>query len=122
MRDRRQAAPAAVLYTRAGCPLCFTLRRAAARAARRHRVPLRIVDIGEDGDLARRYANDVPLLSLPDGTTFRGRADPDDLALAFAGAARAAGARGGVAAGSGTGVPWLARLLAAVGIRRQVER
>ena len=109
MTDRGRAAPAAVLYTRAGCPPCFTLRRSAARAARRHRVPLRVVDIGVGADLVRRYGNEVPLLSLPDGTTFRGHADPDDLARAFARAAR-------------TGVPWLERLLAAVGIRRQVQR
>ena len=73
----------AVLYTRRDCPLCFALRRAAARAARRHRVALAIVDVDGDPDLRARYGDAVPVLVLPDGPRFTGRASAAALETAF---------------------------------------
>jgi hypothetical protein len=82
-------APGAVLYSRRGCAPCFVMRRAAARAARRHRVPLRVVDIEGDAGLEARYGKSVPVLVLPEGVAFAGRA----AAAAIDGAFRAAAAR-----------------------------
>ena len=64
----------AVLYTRAGCPLCFALGRLAARSSRRHRVGLVEVDVDADPALAARYGDKVPVLVLPGGRSIGGRA------------------------------------------------
>ncbi|MGH9798306.1 MAG: glutaredoxin family protein, partial [Candidatus Polarisedimenticolia bacterium] len=74
MRDAAHPGSVAVLYTRALCPLCFVMHRAAARAARRHGAALRIIDIGGDAGLEARYGDTVPVLVLPD-VTFSSRAD-----------------------------------------------
>ena len=93
----------AVLYSRSDCPLCFSLRRAAARAARRHGIPLSIVDIETDAALAIEYADRVPVLVLPGGGTLQGRVPPADVDAAF----RAAALQGGRAGRPG----WLRRIL-----------
>ena len=79
---------AAILYSRSSCPLCFALKRAAARAARRHGVPLTVVDIEKDAALASRYGSEVPVLHLPGGGVLQGRASPDEIESAFRSAAR----------------------------------
>ena len=63
----------AVLYTRAGCPLCFALGRLAARSSRRHRVGLVEVDVDADPALLARYGDKVPVLVLPGGRSIGGR-------------------------------------------------
>jgi VanZ family protein len=73
----------AVLFTRPGCPLCYALHRAAARAARRAAVPLRVVDITHDATLASRYKNEVPVLLLPGGRRLQGRVEPGEVEAAF---------------------------------------
>lgn len=83
--------PGAVLYTRAGCPLCFVMHRAARRCARRHGVALRVVDIDADARLLARYGDDVPVLELPNGRSFQGRATAEALELAFNEAGRGTG-------------------------------
>jgi hypothetical protein len=82
MRGGFHPGPEAILYTRASCPLCFVMRRAAARAARRHGLGLRIVDIGGDAGLEARYGDAVPVLVLP-AMTFSGRADARAIEAAF---------------------------------------
>ncbi|MCZ6697239.1 MAG: glutaredoxin family protein [Acidobacteria bacterium] len=73
----------AVLYTRPACPLCFAMKREASRLARRFRLPLRTVDISGTRDLLSRYGTEVPVLELPGGVTFRGRAESAALYAAF---------------------------------------
>ncbi len=73
----------AVLYTRTDCPLCFSMKREASRLARRFRVPLRAVDISGNRDLLSRYGSEVPVLELPGGVIFRGRAQSTALSAAF---------------------------------------
>ncbi len=80
----------ALLYTRAGCPLCYVLRRSARRSARRHGVPLHEIDIDADPDLRARYGEQVPVLELPGEPTVIGRAGPAEVDEAF----RRAAARG----------------------------
>jgi glutaredoxin len=75
--------PPAVLYTRAGCHLCYVMHRAARRCARRHGVALRVVDVDASPEFAARYGQDVPVLELPHGQSFRGRAASDALDQAF---------------------------------------
>lgn len=89
MSEAAGGAPEAVLYTRPDCPLCFAMHRAAGRCARRHGVTLRVVDIGGSADLWARYRDEVPILELPGGRSFRGRAAAGALDEAFREARRA---------------------------------
>ena len=73
----------AVLYTRTDCPLCYSMKREASRLARRFRLSLRTVDISGNRDLLSRYGSKVPVLVLPGGVTFRGRAQNKALSAAF---------------------------------------
>ena len=70
MKDRIDGE--AVLFVRPGCPLCFSMKRSAAHAARRHRLPLRIVDIRGDADLLARYDAEVPVLLLSGSAPLQG--------------------------------------------------
>ncbi len=90
MTSASGASHAAILYSRPGCPLCFSLLRTARRAARRHGVPLRVVDIRSDAELLARYDTEVPVLALPGGGTIQGAATPEDVEAAFEKAARTA--------------------------------
>ncbi len=81
---------AAVLYTRPGCAPCFTLKRLAARAARRSGVPLSVVDITGDASLEAAYGVRVPVLVLPRGVVLEGRVEAAALERAFRDAAAGA--------------------------------
>jgi glutaredoxin len=96
-------AGAAVLYGRPGCPLCFALKRSASRAAARHGIPLKIVDVLSDAALASRYASDVPVLVLPGGRVLQGCVAAGEVDSAFRAAARLAG--------GAPGPRWLRRIL-----------
>ncbi len=104
----------AVLYSRPGCPLCFALRRAAARAARRHGMRLQVVDVEKDEALRTRYENEVPVLLLPGGRILQGRVADDEIEAAF----RAAGPPAPRAARPS----WLGRLMERVRHRVGVSR
>lgn len=109
----KDEAGSAVLYVRSGCPLCFVLRRSASRAARRHGISLRTVDVLSDAGLASRYANEVPLLVLPGGRVLRGRVAAGEVEAAFRAAGRSRG--------SAPGPRWLRRLLGGLRPRDGVE-
>jgi hypothetical protein len=53
--------------THAGCLLCDEAEPVVRRVARRSRVPLAVVDMGSDDELARRYALRVPVVLGPGG-------------------------------------------------------
>jgi len=74
---------AAVLYSRPRCSLCFVLERAAARAARRQGISLRVIDIETDPALRSRYDLAVPVLVLPGGEEIHGRATGSEVEEAF---------------------------------------
>ncbi len=99
----KDAIGTAVLYVRPGCPLCFALRRAAARAARRHGMGLRVVDVEKDEALRTQYGNEIPVLLLPGGRILKGRVPADEIEAAFLAA--------GPPAGSAARRSWLRRLL-----------
>ena len=99
-------APAAVLYTRANCTLCSALKRLAQRSARRHGVALLVRDVDADGVLRSRYGDRVPVLELPGGASFAGRAGAGAVDEAFRRAAHRPIDRGGLA--------WVRRLLGRV--------
>ncbi|HZM69026.1 MAG TPA: VanZ family protein [Candidatus Cryosericum sp.] len=80
----------AVLYSRSGCAPCFAMKRVAGRAARRHGVPVVVVDVDSDPDLRRRHGDDVPVLELPGGRLLRGRVTSDEIERAFLEASLAA--------------------------------
>ena len=116
--------PAAVLYTRRACPLCYEIGRLAGRSSRRYRVPLVETDVDDDPALLERYGTRVPVLELPGGVSLSGRSTARDVDEAFHGAATfLAGiegrARGGAAdrrtAPSPSRLRWLRRLLRAGG-------
>ncbi len=77
----------AILYTRHGCGPCFAMQRAAAHAARRAGISLRVVDVDADREAADRYGTEVPVLLLPGGGVLRGRATSAEIAAAFRDAA-----------------------------------
>ncbi len=103
---------AAVLYRRRDCPLCFVLHRSAARAARRHNIPLIVIDIDSDADLLARYGSDIPVLILPGGAMICGRAETRQVEEAFLRARRS------IPAGSEDARPAAGRWL---GLRRFLE-
>ena len=102
----------AILYSRPGCPLCFVLARAASRAARRHGLGLRVVDIRSDPDLLARYDREVPVLELPGGGTIRGRAGAEEIEAAFR---RAVEAGTPIASPPGARPGWLRRIFGSAG-------
>lgn len=73
----------AILYTRHGCGPCFAMQRAAAHAAGRTGLALRIVDVDADPDAAARYGTEVPVLLIPGGGVLRGTTSSADIAAAF---------------------------------------
>jgi glutaredoxin len=101
----------ALLYTRTGCPLCYVLCRAARRAARRHGVPLAVIDVDADPLLRARYGDEVPVLELPGEPPLRGRAGAREIDAAF----RRVAGRHGASRGPTDPPPggWLRRILAA---------
>ncbi len=121
MRLRQEEAEA-ILYSRADCPLCFAMRRAARRAARRHGLRLRVVDVNSDPVLEARFGREVPVLLLPGGRTIRGPAAYVDVDRLFRLSALSAveGLPGGtaIAGRAGTGIAWLRRLARRLGRAR----
>ncbi len=86
------------------------MKRAAARAARRHGIPLSVVDVEADAGLATTYADRVPVLVLPGGGTLQGRTAPADIDAAFRAAALQRGRAGRLG--------WLRRILGRAGAGR----
>jgi hypothetical protein len=83
MKAAPETPDAAMLYSRAGCSPCFALRRSASRASRRSGLPLVVLDVDGDPDLARLYGNEVPVLVMPGGRSLRGRVSPAEVDAAF---------------------------------------
>ncbi len=108
--------PTAVLYTRPGCSLCYTLRREAARLSRHCGIPLQVIDISGDADLEARYGSVIPVLQFPSGESLQGRPTAADLEAAFR---RAIGHRGRAHVPRRAGL--LQRILAAVRGQRRNE-
>jgi Glutaredoxin-like domain (DUF836) len=106
------SAAIAILYTRPGCPLCYTPRRTAAHASRRHGMILRVVDVSRDAALLQRFGNEVPLLQLPGGTVLQGRVAAERVQQAFR----------EVAEGGSAGAGWGARLRAVLGLPPRAGR
>lgn len=73
----------AVLYTRASCAPCFSMKRAALWASRRARVPLEVVDVDSAPELVARYGTLVPVLVLPGGGVLSGGAGAAEIERAF---------------------------------------
>ena len=113
--------PVAILYTRKGCPLCFTLKRSASRASRRNGIPLRVVDITEDPSLSSRYGLMVPVLELAGVPAVHGRVAPLEVEEMFQRVAATRTPGGGGGAGRKRRVSSLMavsmrRILSAIGI------
>ena len=109
-----------MLYSRPRCSLCFVLERAAARAARRHGVSLRVIDIETDPALRARYDLAVPVLVLPGGEEIRGRAAGSEVEEAFRRARRSIAAAA-PAREPRTG-PWAALRRIFVSVARRARR
>lgn len=60
------------LYTRKGCHLCDDAWEVLCRAARRHRLSLRQVDVDSDPALKERYDQCVPVVAIDGRVRFRG--------------------------------------------------
>jgi glutaredoxin len=61
-----------VLYTRPGCHLCDEARARLNRERRRHRFRLTEVNVDSDPDLAGRYGDRVPVVTVGGKLRFRG--------------------------------------------------
>jgi glutaredoxin len=61
-----------IVYTRRGCHLCEDAWRCLERAQRRYRFTLTAVDIDHDPELAARYGEHVPVVTVNGKVRFRG--------------------------------------------------
>jgi glutaredoxin len=61
-----------VLYTRQGCHLCEAAWEVLRREQRRARLVLTVVDVDTDPDLAARYGDQVPVVTVAGKVRFRG--------------------------------------------------
>jgi len=71
-QNRNSAAPAVVVYTRAGCHLCDD----AARLLAAFGLAPRFVDIDADPQLRALHTDWVPVVEIGGRIRFRGRIDP----------------------------------------------
>ncbi len=65
-----------VLYTRHGCHLCEVAQEQLRRAQLRCRFVLQIADIDNDPELAARYGEQVPVVTVNGKLRFRGAVNP----------------------------------------------
>jgi glutaredoxin len=61
-----------VLYTRKGCHLCEDAWELLQREQRRYGYQLAVVDVDADSDLAARYGEQVPVVTVDGKVRFRG--------------------------------------------------
>lgn len=61
-----------VMYTRQGCHLCEQAWQQLQQARKRHGFALRQMDIDNDPELAREYAECVPVVTIDGKVRFRG--------------------------------------------------
>jgi glutaredoxin len=61
-----------IVYTRRGCHLCEDACQCLTRAQRRYRFTLTAVDIDGDAELAGRYGDQVPVVTVNGKLRFRG--------------------------------------------------
>jgi glutaredoxin len=62
-----------VMYTRSGCHLCESAWIELLEAQKRHGFALSAVDVDDDPELAARFGDDVPVITLNGKVRFRGR-------------------------------------------------
>ena len=60
------------MFTRQGCHLCDAAWALLRREQHRHGFRLQIVDVDSDPELAARYANEVPVVTINGMVRFRG--------------------------------------------------
>ena len=65
-----------VLYTRHGCHLCATAWQMLDEARGRHGFALEAVDVDSTAELATRYGNCVPVVTVNGRLRFRGAVNP----------------------------------------------
>ena len=70
-----EGVPEVVLYTREGCRLCAHARDALRRLARDMEFEVRVVDVDSDPDLAGRYGESAPVVSIGGVEISEGRID-----------------------------------------------
>jgi glutaredoxin len=75
-RVKRRADLNLVLYTRAGCHLCETARQILDEAHHRYGFALEAIDIDASSDLAKRYGECVPVVTVNGKLRFRGAVNP----------------------------------------------
>jgi glutaredoxin len=77
---RRSARPLSrlrfVLYTRRGCHLCEDARQRLREAQQAYGFALEVKDVDEDPDLAARYGEQVPVVTVNGKERFRGGVNP----------------------------------------------
>ena len=69
------------LMTKPGCHLCEEMKAALFEAARGLEIRLREVDISRDGQLERRFGNDIPVLFVNGSKAFKHRATVQEIRL-----------------------------------------
>jgi glutaredoxin len=77
-RWRRPSAPSleVVIYTRRGCHLCEDAEELLRSAQDRFGFQLAMVDVDSDPDLAARYGQEVPVVTVAGKVRFRGQVNP----------------------------------------------
>jgi glutaredoxin len=71
-RSARPAHLKLIMYTRSGCHLCEGAWIELLEAQKRHGFALSAVDVDNDPELAARFGEDVPVITVNDKVHFRG--------------------------------------------------
>jgi glutaredoxin len=74
------------LYTSAGCSLCESALEVVGAAQREFGFELRVVDVGGDEELERRYRERLPVVEIDGERAFTYFVDADELRRRVAGA------------------------------------
>lgn len=67
-----------ILYTRQGCHLCDEAKQELDRLGKAAAFELRVVDIGDDAELAKRFNEEVPVVFINGRKAFKFRIDPKE--------------------------------------------
>ncbi len=66
-------------YTKEGCPLCRTAEEMLEEIAGEYGLTVNRIDISDDREARRRYAEMIPVIELPGGGVLWGRIDRDEI-------------------------------------------
>jgi glutaredoxin len=67
------------IYSRPGCHLCDEAKDVIDRAASRHRLDIRVLNVEDDPELEAEFGTDIPVVFIEGKKAFKYRVDPTEL-------------------------------------------